>query len=101
MEYNKLVRNNIPQIVEAAGKVAQIHTATEEEYNNALRAKLLEETNEFIGSGSSEELADILEVLYALAEQNGISPTQLEQVREEKEQKRGNFSKRIILETVE
>jgi flagellar basal body-associated protein FliL len=57
--YNKLVRDRIPEIIQASGKNACIRKADEAEYKHLLRQKLLEEINEFMESGSSEELADI------------------------------------------
>ena len=70
---------------------------TEEEYQRELRGKLREEVDEFEDSGKAEELADILEVIYALAALDGVSQNELNQIREIKRIKRGGFEQRILL----
>lgn len=97
MSHGKLVRDRIPEIIRAEGLEPVIYTADAEEYGTRLRDKLREEVAEFIASDNDpEELADILEVLYALAEQMGISRQQLEELRAVKAEKRGGFAERII-----
>jgi len=98
MEYNKLVRDGIPDKIQKAGEEFKIHIATEEEYNDKLKEKLVEEANEFASSGNVEELADLLEVMMALARSKGIDWSEVEHVRKEKLEKRGGFDKRIILD---
>jgi predicted house-cleaning noncanonical NTP pyrophosphatase (MazG superfamily) len=93
----KLVRDRIPEIIRAEGLEPVIYTADAEEYGSRLRDKLQEEVAEFIASDSDpEELADILEVLYALAQLTGISREQLEELRAVKAGKRGGFADRIV-----
>ncbi len=93
----KLVRDRIPEIIKAEGLEPVIYTADAAEYGARLRDKLQEEVAEFIASDNDpEELADILEVLYALAEQTGTSRDQLEKLRAAKANKRGGFTDRII-----
>jgi len=97
-KYDKLVRDLIPDIIAAKGGKAIIRLASQEEYEAKLRDKLLEEVNEYLASGSPEELADILEVVHALGELTGHTPAQLETLRADKAVARGGFKKRIILE---
>ena len=99
--YHKLVRDNIPEIIENSGKRCETRVLSDEEYLQFLQEKLLEEVAEYRESGSHEELADILEVVYALATATGCTEDTLNTIRQEKAQKRGGFSKRILLETVE
>jgi len=99
--HNKLVRDKIPEIIEKSGKKAITHTLTQEEYLSELDRKLNEECAEYQADKSLEELADMLEVMYAVAEARGYSVAELEQVRAEKAEKRGRFADRIYLEYVE
>ena len=98
--YNKLVRDLIPEIIQKSGNRCVISTLDEQNYANELEKKLLEEANEYIADKTAEELADILEVVYALAHLKGISKEQLEEIRAQKSQKRGGFSKRLFLQSV-
>jgi predicted house-cleaning noncanonical NTP pyrophosphatase (MazG superfamily) len=97
MSQGKLVRDKIPQIIRSKGVEPVIYTASSEEYDTRLRDKLREEVEEFIASDSDpEELADVLEVLYALAERTGTDRQQLEKLRRTKAEERGGFADRII-----
>lgn len=98
--HNKLVRDKIPEIIEKAGKKAYTHILSEEDYMTELDKKLNEECAEYQADKSIEELADMLEVMYAIAEARGWSVSELEAVRREKAEKRGAFERRIFLERV-
>jgi len=103
--YNKLIRDRIPQIIMKQGNTLSTRILDNEEFLNELRTKLVEETNEYLEAESSaeavEELADIMELLYALAEVHGVTSEMLEQIRAEKAEKRGGFKERIYLIAVE
>ncbi len=98
MKYNKLVRDKIPEIIKSNGSVPIIHTASSEEYQQKLKAKLQEEVNEFIEDSNEEELADILEVVYTLCDLYNFDKDKLEQLRIDKAKKRGRFKDKIILD---
>ena len=98
--FNKLVRDKIPAIIIKSGQEPTARILSEDEYHQALIDKLHEEVAEYAKSKASEELADILEVAYALAETAGLSPQQLEDIREQKAEQRGGFTERIFLEQV-
>ncbi len=95
--YNKLVRDNIPQIIEENGGKAEIRILSDEEYCTFLEAKLDEEVGEYHRDKTPEELADILEVVYALAAASGVSKDQLLEIYQKKHDARGGFEKRIFL----
>ena len=99
--FNKLVRDKIPEIIESNGEIAECRILDEQEFKAELEKKLFEEYNEVLeaqGSERVEELADMLEILKALAELEGSNLEQVIQVAEEKAQKRGAFKERIFLE---
>lgn len=97
MIYNKLVRDKIPQIIEANGGKAEIRRLPDEEYIVCLEKKLDEEVGEYHRDKTAEELADILEVVYALAATIGCSHEQLMDIYHEKHDARGGFDKRYFL----
>lgn len=94
----KLVRDKIPQIIQDDGKSPIIRTLPEEDYLQELDKKLNEEVAEYQADKSIEEMADVLEVIYAICEARGHSLEELEQVRKEKSDKRGAFKERIYWE---
>lgn len=101
IQYNKLVRDLIPDIIHKKGKRYQTRIWADEEYKDALIQKLQEEVTEFTEQPSLEELADILEVVGVLAEALGADKATVEGVREQKALERGGFKKRIFLEWVD
>ncbi|AXI29811.1 phosphoribosyl-ATP pyrophosphohydrolase [Priestia megaterium] len=99
--YNKLVRDKIPTMIEQSGNTFKSRVLQREEYQNELKEKAKEELQEYIEAETHqdaiEELADLLEVMHALAAVHGATPEQLEKVREEKARERGKFDDRIYL----
>ena len=98
MKYDKLVRDRIPEIIQKKGEKALTHTADDDEYWQKLKEKLSEEVNEFLREDSLEELADILEVIHALAEAKPAKFGEVEEIRRKKLADRGGFKEKIILE---
>ncbi|MDO5344060.1 MAG: nucleoside triphosphate pyrophosphohydrolase [Candidatus Saccharibacteria bacterium] len=98
--YNKLVRDKILEIIKANGQKSTHRILEDDEYTEELIKKLFEEAREYEKDRNTDELADIMEVVYALAKLHSCTPGQLEQIRLEKAQKRGNFDKKIFLEKV-
>jgi predicted house-cleaning noncanonical NTP pyrophosphatase (MazG superfamily)/NTP pyrophosphatase (non-canonical NTP hydrolase) len=93
----KLVRDRIPQFIRHDGFEPVIRTADPAEYASRLRAKLGEEVAEFLASdGDPVELADILEVVYALAAAGGTSPAELDALRATKAASNGAFTQRLV-----
>ncbi len=100
ISYNKLVRDKIPEIIQASGKICETEILSDEEYLQMLDNKLDEELAEYHQEPNIEELADLLEVLYATAKARGHSIEELEHVRVEKQKTRGGFDKKILLKSV-
>ena len=100
--YNKLVRDRIPEIIEASGNKCKTKILSDTEYLEMIDTKLDEELAEYHKDQNIEELADLLELIYAAAVARGYSIEELEATRANKAQKRGAFDKRIFLiETIE
>ncbi|MFC4409002.1 phosphoribosyl-ATP pyrophosphohydrolase [Chungangia koreensis] len=99
--YNKLVRDRIPEIIEKSGSTYSSRVLDETEYKEELRKKLSEEVEEYLNAMSNdeaiEELADVMELIHALAVTHGSTIEEVEKVRVEKAQKRGGFEEKIYL----
>ena len=100
--YNKLVRDKIPQIIDAKKDGKPVYRIlNDEEYLKYLNIKLNEELTEYLESGEVEELADLEEVLLAILDAKNVSYTDFTSLRKQKTEKRGAFKERIFLESVE
>jgi len=99
MIYDKLVRDNIPDIIKSKGKNPVSHIATsDEEFEPKLHDKLREEIEEFLEDETAEELADVMEVLDTIRKFHGIAEKEVKNMQQKKAKERGTFSKRIILD---
>lgn len=98
--YNKLVRDKIPEIIEADGKECSIAVLSDEEYLKMIDKKLDEELAEYHKEQNLEELADLMEVIYAATKARGYSLEELESCRVAKAEKRGAFDQKILLKEV-
>ncbi|MCR8659326.1 nucleoside triphosphate pyrophosphohydrolase [Paenibacillus endoradicis] len=99
--YNKLVRDKIPQIIEASGKTCEVKILDDEAYEESLKAKLIEEMNEVQTAKSDEELieelADLYEVLCSLVARKGYSQEEFLDVVNSKNEKKGRFREKVFL----
>lgn len=98
--YHKLVRDRIPEIIEADGKTCICEILSDEDYLSLLDQKLNEELAEYQESKSLEEMADLLEVIQAIVKARGWTLEELEQVRANKAAKRGGFEKKVLLKEI-
>lgn len=98
--FHKLVRDRIPEIIEAEGKTCICKTLSDEDYLHLLDEKLNEELTEYQESKSLEELADLLEVIRAVVKARGWTLEELEELRAGKAAKRGRFEKKLLLQEV-
>lgn len=103
--YNKLIRDKIPEVIEKTGKKFTTKILSNEEYLQELQAKGFEELKEYVEAKDKEslleELADVLEVVYALVEYHGTSINEIEDIRKRKANARGGFKEKIYLLEVE
>ena len=98
--YDKLVRDKIPEIIEKAGKTCQTEVLSQEKYIEMLDKKLDEELLEYHNDKNAEELADLMEVIYAVAVARGYTIDELEEIRSKKAEERGGFQRKILLKKV-
>ena len=98
--YNKLVRDKIPEIIEADGKTCKTRILSNEEYIAELETKLNEEVAEYQADKNLEEMADVLEVLQAICIARGYSIEELEALRVKKADERVGFYNKVFLESV-
>lgn len=99
--YNKLIRDNIPEIIRKQGDIPNTQILDDKAYYKALNEKLTEEVNEYLVDYNITELADIAEVIIALIKHNGVSMEEFEQIRRDKHNKNGGFDKKLFLVSVE
>ena len=99
-DHEKLIRDRVPAVIRACGELTIVRVATPDEYRGFLRAQLIEEVTEFLGTSSAAggltELVDVIEVARALAGDLGFSPEDLEAIRRDKEAERGGFTRRFV-----
>ncbi|MGK7922275.1 MAG: nucleotide pyrophosphohydrolase [Trichodesmium sp.] len=103
-QYNKLVRDRIPEIINKSGLKYETVTLSETEYREALRQKLIEEAKEAATANNTDlviEIADLLEVIDALLKSYGISENQIRLERDHKRATKGDFEKKVMLLWVE
>ncbi len=98
MKHNKLVRDKIPEIIRKEGKIPVVRIASDKEYWTKLKEKLREEVEEFAKEENKEELVDILEVFNAICAFRKFNKSELEILRKNKQETKGGFKEKIILE---
>lgn len=102
--HNKLVRDNIPDIINGAGKKCKIKKLNNLEYTIELKKKLCEEANEVFEANSKneiiQELADVLEIVDALKDIYDLTDLDIQYIKEQKANKNGRFKEKIYLEYV-
>ena len=99
--YNKLVRDKIPEIIESEGKIVKSRILSNDEYREELNKKLQEEVKEYLEDNNTEELADIVEVIYGILNSMDVSIEEFEKIRKDKVERKGAFQDKIFLEESE
>jgi predicted house-cleaning noncanonical NTP pyrophosphatase (MazG superfamily) len=96
----KLVRDFIPAIIRESGKSPVVRILSSDEFEDALREKLVEEAQEATTADHGqllEELADIWEVVLALASVHGWEDEDIWASANAKRKERGGFRERLFL----
>jgi predicted house-cleaning noncanonical NTP pyrophosphatase (MazG superfamily) len=105
IDYNKLVRDKVPQAIEADGHTYSIASLSPNDFVFELKRKLVEEAQEALDASSHDdllvELADLLEVIKTLLEASGISFEMLEANRQKRRKQKGGFEQRLLLRYVD
>lgn len=99
--YNKLIRDKNVKIMEDKGCKVTYEILDDKRYGDELDKKLKEEVNEYLADYSIEEMADVMEVIYALLDYRGVSMDEVEKIRIEKRNRKGAFKDKIFLKDVE
>lgn len=95
--FGKLVRDQIPDIIRQQGEIPYTAILSDDRYLAELNKKLTEEVSEYQQSNELEELADVMEVIFAICRARGFSIDELQKIREDKLKRRGGFSEKIFL----
>lgn len=98
--YNKLVRDRIPEIIAADGRQFGTEIISDDEYRRALLAKLIEEAQEVAAADRDElvkEIADLYEVIDALLIAFDLDREAVLATQQKRRDERGGFEKRVKL----
>ncbi len=103
--YGKLIRDRIPEILEAEGLRYEVARLDDEAFRAALLAKLLEEAGEAAAArdadGLARELADLYEVIDAVLEAHGLDAAEVRALQARRREERGGFERRLELRWTE
>lgn len=91
------MRDRIPEIIRSKGAQLTVRIASKNELDLLMRTKIVEEAEELLSSGETEEIVDLLEVIDALVQLRGLGRDRLDQLRAEKNQTRGGFERGYVL----
>ena len=95
--FNNAIRDKIPEIIIETGSIPTIEKLSDEYFLKELEKKLVEEISEYNESKKVEELCDLIEIAYRIAELKGVSNDLLNQIRKDKNAERGKFEENIFL----
>ena len=98
IKYNKLVRDKIPDIIKTDGGECKFHVAKKNEFGELLNEKVFEEAMELIKNPCAEEIADVLEVIEALARMHHINIDEIKEAKKKKREERGSFNLMFVLD---
>ncbi|RDE13714.1 MAG: hypothetical protein C4K49_08255 [Candidatus Thorarchaeota archaeon] len=97
MAREKLIRDLVPDAIRAEGGSPVVRIASEQEMDRLLRQKIVEEAQEFLLSGDTAEIADILEAVRTLLNLRCVGWRRIEALRKQKRVLRGGFERGYVL----
>ena len=103
--YNKLVRDNLPEIIRQEKAEPQFRILEQEEYSKELFKKLEEEAKEAVEAMADKqelikEIGDVYEVIDAIIDNCGLDKEEIMKLKNKRKIERGGFNKKIFLESV-
>ncbi|WKY45815.1 nucleoside triphosphate pyrophosphohydrolase [Eubacteriaceae bacterium ES2] len=101
VEYNKLVRDKIPQIIKESGRTCEYKILGDSEIKDALKDKLIEKAQIFSNKPSEDELSDIYELLNAIVETYDYEPLHIDYLKLQNKENKGTYSNRVYLISVD
>jgi predicted house-cleaning noncanonical NTP pyrophosphatase (MazG superfamily) len=101
VEYNKLVRDKIPQIIKDSGRTCEYKVLGDSEIKDALKEKLIEKAQIFSNKPSEDELSDIYELLNAIVETYDYEPLHIDYLKLQNKENKGTYSNRVYLISVD
>lgn len=95
--YDKLIRDRIPEIIKSSGNKCEFEIVSDKVALEYLYKKLGEEVNELLSDKNLDEIADVMEVLFAIGKKYGYSESEVLNRRNEKKESRGGFENNLVL----
>lgn len=100
-EYNKLVRDKIPQIIQDSGRDCEFRILTDDEAKDALKEKLIEKAQIFSERPSEDEISDLYEVISAIIEKFDYEPMHIDYLKMQNNENKGTYSGNTFLISVD
>ena len=99
--YGKLIRDRIPELLQAEGLRYEVARLDDDAFRAALLAKLREEAGEVAdardAAETAKELADLFEVIDAVLDLHGLDPDAVRALQSQCRAQRGGFARRLEL----
>lgn len=99
-EYDKLVRDRIPEIIREDGEKPVVERLSDSEVQGYVLDKIVEEARELREDASAEELVDLIEAVERFRELEDLDEEEIARLREGKASERGVFDENIVLKEV-
>jgi len=101
VEYNKLVRDKIPEIIRESGRTCEFKILGQSEIKDALKEKLIEKADVFSNRPSEDEISDIYELLDTIVEVYDFEPLHIDYLKLQNKESKGSYSEKVFLISVD